>query len=354
MEDSRRDSLGVEDDSDNKELAPSIEPNLTNAHLIDTSSHICQGRSEEFHDSSDLESSRLSSTPRTITPDQSDDDDDLSGAYYVAEVSALIYNYPTVWGTADILANDTDARNLYNSIEPSIPTDVAVKAGTRAGDFSNVTYSSSDPDCWWTYGQAGSKCSVPKHSGIPTDITICDEPRTWGLSFDDGPNCTHNAFYDYLQSKNQKATMCYIGSNVLNWPYQAQRGLTDGHHIISHTWSHPYMTALTNTEVFAELYYSTKAIKEVTGVTVEAWRPPYGDVDDRVRAIATGLGLSTVLWSADTDDWMVEPEGTLPRSTIESNYATIINNVSDTIGNIVLTHEIVATDLEPWATLASV
>jgi hypothetical protein len=52
-----------------------------------------------------------------------------------------------------------------------------------------------------------------------------------GYGFDDGPNCTHNAFYDFLASQNQKATMFYIGSNVLNWPLEAQRALADGHQI---------------------------------------------------------------------------------------------------------------------------
>lgn len=46
-----------------------------------------------------------------------------------------------------------------------------------------------------------------------------------------GPNCSHNAYYDYLQQHNQKATMFYIGSNVIDWPLEAQRGLADGHEI---------------------------------------------------------------------------------------------------------------------------
>jgi len=52
-----------------------------------------------------------------------------------------------------------------------------------------------------------------------------------GYGFDDGPNCTHNAFYDFLASQDQKATMFYIGSSVLNWPLEAQRALADGHQI---------------------------------------------------------------------------------------------------------------------------
>jgi hypothetical protein len=37
--------------------------------------------------------------------------------------------------------------------------------------------------------------------------------------------------YDYLRDQKQKATMFYIGSNVMDWPLQAQRGLVDGHDI---------------------------------------------------------------------------------------------------------------------------
>jgi peptidoglycan/xylan/chitin deacetylase (PgdA/CDA1 family) len=91
------------------------------------------------------------------------------------------------------------------------------------------------------------------------------------IGFDDGPNCSHNAFYEFLREQNQKATMFYIGSNVMDWPLQAQDAITDGHEICIHTWSHNYMTALTNEQAFAELYYTRKAIKLVTGVTPMCW-----------------------------------------------------------------------------------
>lgn len=35
-----------------------------------------------------------------------------------------------------------------------------------------------------------------------------------------------------------------IGSNVMDWPLEGQRGLADGHEICSHTWSHPCATHL--------------------------------------------------------------------------------------------------------------
>lgn len=63
------------------------------------------------------------------------------------------------------------------------------------------------------------------------------------------------------------------------------------------------MTSLTNEEIVAQLYWTQKAIKESLGITPKCWRPPYGDVDDRVRAIAWQMGMRTILWDQDSNDW---------------------------------------------------
>jgi hypothetical protein len=34
------------------------------------------------------------------------------------------------------------------------------------------------------------------------------QPDTLGYGFDDGPNCSHNAFYDFLAQNDQKASVC--------------------------------------------------------------------------------------------------------------------------------------------------
>ncbi|GAA5885829.1 hypothetical protein JCM5296_000157 [Sporobolomyces johnsonii] len=258
-------------------------------------------------------------------------------AYTYAPVASIIGTYPTIWQTADVSQSGISQadRELFYSLNSSIP-DIAPR-GTRAGDFAGVVYNSSDPDCWWSW----DKCTTPKLPGLEPDTIKCDEPETWGLGFDDGPNCSHNAFYDYLEGLDQKATMFYIGSNVLDWPLEAQRGLADGHEICAHTWSHPYMTALTNEQAFAELYFSKKAIKEVLGITVRCWRPPYGDVDDRIRYIAKALDLRTIVWNEDTNDWDWTVVG---MAAVRTNYENILaaqkaGNFSDS-GTIVLTHEL--------------
>ena len=86
----------------------------------------------------------------------------------------------------------------------------------------------------------------------------------------------------------------------MTYPEAAKRALNDGHYICVHTWSHPAMTTITNDQAVAEFYWTLKAIKEATGVTPKCWRPPQGDVDDRIRSIAWQMGMRTVLWNRDT------------------------------------------------------
>ncbi|KAA1470727.1 glycoside hydrolase/deacetylase [Dentipellis sp. KUC8613] len=234
-----------------------------------------------------------------------------------------IYNFPQIWTPTTILE--------WQNISDSIPTNIQPK-GSNMGDFSNVSYTSADPDCWWTYG----KCTTPKLAGLAPDVSSVPEPKTMGYGFDDGPNCLHNVFYDFLQQNNQKATMFFIASNVMDWPLEAQRALTDGHEICIYTWSHRYMTPFQNEDAFAELWYTMKAIKLVTGVTPTCWR-------DRIRAIANALNLQTIIWKYDSNDWRAGTGGVTP-ADVDANYTSFISNVAsgafNTEGGIMLMHEL--------------
>lgn len=90
-----------------------------------------------------------------------------------------------------------------------------------------------------------------------------------------------------------------------------------GHQISVHTWHHQYLTTLTNEEVVAELGYTREIIKvsrngniyassspcaqDIIGVTPTTFRPPYGDFDDRIRAIAMAMGLQPIAWTRDCE-----------------------------------------------------
>ncbi|KAK1216567.1 hypothetical protein PQX77_020797 [Marasmius sp. AFHP31] len=237
--------------------------------------------------------------------------------------------FPSTWDIAKIVPGDTAATNAYNSIKSKIVN--SPQKGQNGVFTATSSYNTgTDPDCWWT----ATGCVTPKTKNVPSDVANIPEPMSIGYGFDDGPNCSHNAFYDFLQEKNQKATMFFIGSNVINWPLEAQRALYDGHEMCAHSWSHNAMTTLTNEQAFAEVYYT---IKSVTGVTVTCWRPPYGDTDDRIRSIVNALGLSTVLWQYDSNDWM-------GGSQVDGYYNDFINKGKSgsfsQVGTIFLQHEI--------------
>lgn len=131
---------------------------------------------------------------------------------------------------------------------------------------------------------------------------------TFVLTFDDGPTEASPRLYEFLkQNKITKAaTHFFIGTQVIALPQSARDAFDNGGHIAVHTWSHPMMTTLTNEGVLAELGFTMQAIYDVTGRLPLFWRPPYGDTDNRVRAIAKEVfGMIPVLWNRDTNDWQI-------------------------------------------------
>ncbi|KAF8595131.1 hypothetical protein BDV93DRAFT_564699 [Ceratobasidium sp. AG-I] len=155
----------------------------------------------------------------------------------------------------------------------------------NAAALANAT---SAGNCWWTCGG----CSRD------TDITTCPDKATWGLSFDDGPSPYTPDLLNYLDAANIKSTFFVVGSRAISRPQILQAEYMGGHQLSVHTWSHPTLTTLTNEQIIAELGWTKKAIKDITGVTPNTMRPPYGDIDDRVRAISIAMGLTPIIWTS--------------------------------------------------------
>ncbi|KAK3808455.1 MAG: carbohydrate esterase family 4 protein [Benniella sp.] len=186
--------------------------------------------------------------------------------------------------------------------------------------------------CWWTC----QKCEAPG------DITSCPKTGTWGLTYDDGPSPDSPRLYDNLLAHNQKATLFVVGSRAISNTATLKRAYAEGHHIAIHTWSHPSMTSLSNEQIVAELKWTEKAIKDIIGVTPIYWRPPFGDVDNRVRDIATQLGYKTSIWTQgfDTDDWNI-PGGTATAQTVVNTFNSWLAKIfTMNTGFIVLEHDL--------------
>jgi len=118
-------------------------------------------------------------------------------------------------------------------------------------------------------------CDWTETNCINKDIIQCPK-GVWGLTYDDGPTEFSEKLYDVLDKTNQKATLFYIGSNIIqNWQ-AARRACGAGHQIAVHTWSHHPSTSLTNEQFVAEVKYTEMAIKEICGFTPTYFRvsPP--------------------------------------------------------------------------------
>ncbi|KAH6588356.1 hypothetical protein BASA61_005999 [Batrachochytrium salamandrivorans] len=135
-----------------------------------------------------------------------------------------------------------------------------------------------------------------------SDICTCLYNHQWGLTYDDGPGPYTDDLISELAQRNVSATFFVVGSRVMEYPDVLLRAFQAGHEIALHSWSHSAMTMLTNEQIVAEMVFNAMAVKQVIGVTPSLVRPPYGDIDNRVRAILRNLGLTPILWNLDSQD----------------------------------------------------
>lgn len=115
-------------------------------------------------------------------------------------------------------------------------------------------------------------CDWAKSGCMGTSIGDCPKGM-WGLTYDDGPSEVSPTLYDFLKTTNQKATLFMIGANVIKYPQTVKRAFDEGHEIAIHTWTHDYMTTLSNERIVAELKWTELAIKEITGRSPRLFRP---------------------------------------------------------------------------------
>jgi len=243
-----------------------------------------------------------------------------------------------VWPTQDKVA-PTDSDEVQAWLKELDGWDIPDLEPTTDGTCASDLEFSQDAANrgWWTCGA---------HTR-DTDIINCPDKLTWGVSFDDGPGPYTQKLLNYLDDVDISATFFVVGSRVIERPAILVEEYMKGHEISVHTWAHPHLTTLTNEQIVAELGWTRKAIKEVIGVTPTTMRPPYGDIDDRVRAISLAMGLIPIIWttagaigSFDTFDWEVAA-GTKTGPECVQEFDNILGNASviDT-GIIVLEHDL--------------
>ncbi|MCH5156349.1 MAG: polysaccharide deacetylase family protein [Clostridiales bacterium] len=108
---------------------------------------------------------------------------------------------------------------------------------------------------------------------------------------------------DVCDRYNVKATFFLVGFWVDKYPEMVGEIALRGFEIGTHSATHPQMSKLSESQCRDELVNSSKKIFEITGKPVTLFRPPFGDYNNQLLAVAKGLGLYTVQWSIDSLDW---------------------------------------------------
>jgi peptidoglycan/xylan/chitin deacetylase (PgdA/CDA1 family) len=154
---------------------------------------------------------------------------------------------------------------------------------------------------------------VPQTAGTVAQQSVVIAPRPdrphcraglVALTFDDGPaRRTTDRLVDILQRNQVPATFFEIGSHVQALPAISRRVHRAGFQIGNHTWDHPPLTTLRGRAIRHEITTTTQALRAAGTESVHLVRPPYGDVNGRVRRIIASMGLKPVLWTIDSNDW---------------------------------------------------
>lgn len=134
----------------------------------------------------------------------------------------------------------------------------------------------------------------------PDDVFTCP---VLSQTFDDGPTQYTRKLLAKLDFTNTKSTFFTLGVQNIKYPDIYRETMQKGHIMGSHTWSHKFLPSLTNEQIIAQIEWSIWSMN-ATGNHLPKWfRPPYGGVDNRVRAIVRQFGMQSVLWDMDTFDW---------------------------------------------------
>jgi peptidoglycan/xylan/chitin deacetylase (PgdA/CDA1 family) len=151
------------------------------------------------------------------------------------------------------------------------------------------------------------------------------------LTFDDGPWEDTPAVLDLLAQYHIKATFCMVGRQVAAHATLVRRMVAEGHTLCNHTWSHDEMLRTRSTDqIAADLQRTNDAIHAVVpSAAIGYFRAPGGNFSSQVVNIAAAMGMTSIYWSVDPQDWR--------GPGVQSIITNVLKNTRP--GSIVLLHD---------------
>ena len=161
--------------------------------------------------------------------------------------------------------------------------------------------------------------------------SVEQDKKVVSLSFDtvSGDEDT-TEILEILAQNNVKATFFITGEWAKNYPDDVKAIAGNGHDLANLSEDYKHMTQLNKEECKNEILLAHNEVKQLTGIEMNLFRPPYGDYNDTLLDITNELGYHCIQWDVNSLDW--KDYG------VDSVVDTVINNSNLENGSIILLH----------------
>lgn len=153
--------------------------------------------------------------------------------------------------------------------------------------------------------------NISRKRDLPIYSVETDEKKV-ALSFDAAwGNDDTQTILDILAKHDVKATFFMTGEWMGKYPEDVKKFVAAGHDVGNHSENHKQMSRLSKDQCKDEIMKAHKRIKELTGIEMELFRPPYGDYNNMVVGTARECGYYTVQWDVDVYATTWKPVNTI-------------------------------------------
>ncbi len=160
-----------------------------------------------------------------------------------------------------------------------------------------------------------------------TTIHREDAPHGAGavaLTFDDGPGPMTERILQELVALRAPSTFFVLGSMVKLRPDIVRDERAAGMVVANHTYTHPGMSTLPASTQRWQLNQTSKAIAKVIGTAPRFFRPPMWMWNATTAREAAQLGMVTVLFSVDTQDYTKPGVEAIVRTAVHAPAGSVI------------------------------
>lgn len=244
---------------------------------------------------------------------------------------------PTIW---KLLGHDVGADDITNleTIQPGYSIYYQGK-----GEIIDVASMPQQGTRKITYDAKRNLISGEIYTKYPVSYILNryggEDAKKIALTFDDGPDPLYTGkILDILKGTGIHATFFVIGSNALLYPKLLKRELLEGHDIGNHTFTHPNIAEISQSQLIAEVAFTERLLESYLGRGSHLFRPPYAEDSEpnskrEVNAIDELLKRKYLIvgMKVDPGDWL--------KPGIDNIVQNTLTSLDNNEGNIILLHD---------------